>query len=471
VRADGADRRAALRAVDTRFAEFKAQLAGLVRVPGVSAPGFPAGELRRSAARTADALQRLGVAEVEVLEVPGAPPYVVGECAGALGGPTVLVYGHHDVAPPGPTEAWTTHPFRPVERRGRLHGRGSADDKGAFLAWAAGAAAYLGSSGRVPVHVRFLIEGGEEVGSPRLAEVLRGQRSRLCPDVLVVPDGTTPATGVPAITWQLRGAVDVDVEVSCLDRPVHSGDFGGAVPDPVRILCGLLEDLHGPDGRIAVPGLYGKVARPSAAVRRRLRERPFSEAAFRRAAGMLRGTRLERERGASVWEQAFARPGLAIVGIDVHPLQGAANQILDSARARVSLRTVPDMDPGEAGALLVRKLSARPPAGARVTARIVRSAPWWRAEPAGPAFDAAWRALEQGFGRKPVLLGGGGYLGALGPLAAAYPKTPLLLTGILDPGSGAHAPDEGLHLADWRRLIRSAVHFYAELATLERTRR
>ena len=459
-------RTAALRAVEERFPEFKEALSELVRVPGVSAAGFPPEDLRRSAEVTGDVLGRLGVENVAVLNLPGVPPYVYGDWLHAPGAPTVLVYGHHDVVPPGPAEKWTSPPFLPVEKKGRLYGRGTADDKGGFLAWVAAASAYLRSAGRSPVNLKFLIEGEEEVGSPNLPAFLERYRSKLDADVVVLSDTYNFATGVPALTWQLRGLVQVDVEVTCLDRPVHSGDFGGAVPDPVRILCRLLDDLRSSDGRINVPGLYRRVTRPSASVRRRLRQLPFSEAAFRRGAGMLPGTRLEREKGVSVYEQVWTRPSLTVIAIEAHPLHGASNQILDSARARLSMRTVPDMDSREAGELLVRKLTAKPPAGARVEARITRATPWWTTEPAGPAFEAALRALEKGYGRKAALIGSGASIGFVRPFADALPGVPCLLTGVLDPGCSAHSEDESLHLGDWKKSMRAAVHLFDELAAL-----
>ncbi len=459
------DRPAALRALEDRFGEFKEALCELVRVPGVSAAGFPPDDLRHSAVVTTEVLRRLGLEDVALLELAGVPPYVYGDWLHAPGAPTVLVYGHHDVVPPGPAERWTSPPFVPVERKGRLYGRGTADDKGGFLAWVAAASAYLGAAGRLPVNLKLLVEGEEEVGSGNLPALLGRHRSKLEADVIVLSDTYNFATGVPALTWQLRGLVQVDVEVTCLDRPVHSGDFGGAVPDAVRILCRLLDGLRGEGGRIDVPGLYRRVARPSPSVRRRLRRLPFSEAAFRRGAGMLPGTRLERERGASVYEQLWTRPSLTVIAIEAHPLHGSSNQILDSARARLSLRTVPDMDSEEAGALLVRRLAAKPPAGAIVSAKVTRSSPWWTTEPEGPAFDVATRALEKGYGRRPALVGSGASIGFVRPFADAM-GVPCLLTGVEDPGCAAHSEDESLHLGDWKKSMRSAVHFYEELAAI-----
>jgi acetylornithine deacetylase/succinyl-diaminopimelate desuccinylase-like protein len=458
---------AVLRNVNRRFGEFKDALCELVRVPGVSAPGFPPDDLRRSADATAAVLRRLGVENVVLLELPGVPPYVYGDWLSASGAPTVLVYGHHDVVPPGPAEKWTSPPFHPVEKKGRLYGRGTADDKGGFMAWVAAASAYREAAGRCPVNLRFLIEGEEETGSTHLPAFLAQHRDRLDADVVVLSDTYNFATGVPALTWQLRGLVQVDVEVTCLGRPVHSGDFGGAVPDAVRILCRLLDDLRAPDGRIDVPGLYRDVVRPSTAVRRRLARLPFSEAAFRRGAGMLPGTRLERERGVSVYEQLWTRPSLTVIAIEAHPLHGAANQVLDSARARLSIRTVPNMKAEEAGRQLVRKLTTRPPAGAHVEARVTRTTPWWTSDPSGPAFEAALKALEKGYRRKPVLIGSGASIGFVKPFADAL-GTPCLLTGVEDPGCAAHSEDESLHLGDWRKSMHSAVYLFDELGRLGR---
>jgi acetylornithine deacetylase/succinyl-diaminopimelate desuccinylase-like protein len=173
-----------------------------------------------------------------------------------------------------------------------------------------------------------------------------------------------------------------------------------------------------------------------------------------------------RERGVSPWEQLWLRPSLTVIAIEAHPLEGAANQVLDSARARLSLRTVPKMDSRRAGEQLVRRLTRKPPAGAHITARIVRSTPWWTTEPEGPAFDAAIRSLELGYGKKPALVGAGGSIGFVRPFSDAMPGVPCILTGVEDPGCAAHSENESLHLGDWKKSMRSAVHLFAELAEL-----
>jgi acetylornithine deacetylase/succinyl-diaminopimelate desuccinylase-like protein len=285
-------------------------------------------------------------------------------------------------------------------------------------------------------------------------------------DVVVLSDTSNFATGVPALTYLLRGLCQVDVEVRCLERPVHSGQKGGAVPDPVQILCRLIAGLTAKDGSLDIPGLYKRVA-TRAAQRARIRRLPFDAPAFARDAGLLKGVELAGERGYSVYERLWTRPSLTVIAFESQPLLGSSNQIVDSARARISLRTVPNMDSREAGELLIRRLTRKPPHGARVRARIVRSTPWWKTEPAGPAFDAARRALAAGFGKEAALIGAGGSIGFVQPFADFLKGAPCLLTGVEDPACGAHSENESLHLGDWRKCMRAAVHLYDELSRLK----
>jgi acetylornithine deacetylase/succinyl-diaminopimelate desuccinylase-like protein len=283
----------------------------------------------------------------------------------------------------------------------------------------------------------------------------------------VLSDTSNFDTGVPALTYRLRGLCQVDVEVRCLERPVHSGQKGGVVPDAVQILCRLLGGLSAADGSLNVPGLYRRVRRPSPPARARIRRLPFDRRRFARRAGLLPGVRLTGERGYGVYESLWTRPSLSVIALEAQPVQGSSNQIVDSARARLSLRTVPDMDAREAGDLLIRKLTRRPPHGARVTARIVRTSPWWTTDPAGPAFEAARRALRAGFGKEAALIGAGGSIGFVQPFADFLKGVPCLLTGVEDPDCGAHSENESLHLGDWKKCMRAAVHLYHELSQLE----
>jgi acetylornithine deacetylase/succinyl-diaminopimelate desuccinylase-like protein len=455
---------AALARAEAHRDETRRQLAGLVRIPSVSAPGFPAAEVRRSAGATAALLREAGLENVRLLEMPGQHPYVYGDWLHAVSAPTLLVYGHHDVQPPGREERWRSPAFEATERDGRLYGRGTVDDKGTFLTHVAAVRAWLGATSRLPLNVRFLIEGEEEIGSPGLDAFLARHARALAADVAVLADTGNFDVGHPAITYQLRGICQVDVEVRCLKQPVHSGFWGGPVPDAVRVLARLVASLEGKEGRLDIPGLYRRVAKTGSRQARRMRSLPFDEAKFRRSAAMRPGTRLVGERGFSVYERLWTRPSLTIIALEAHPIAGSSNQVQGAARARLSMRTVPDMDPKEAGRLLVRRLTRRPPAGATVRARVTGTSDWWTTDPEGPAFEAARRALRLAYGREPAMIGAGGSIGFVQPFSNALGGVPCLLMGVEDPDSAIHSENESLHLGDFERGIRAAVHLYDELA-------
>jgi acetylornithine deacetylase/succinyl-diaminopimelate desuccinylase-like protein len=454
----------ALAHADAHVDETKARLVELVRIPSVSAEGFPPAEVRRSADATAALLAEAGLENVRLLEMPGQHPYVYADWLHAPGAPTLLVYGHHDVQPAGRPERWVTPAFEPAERGGRLYGRGAVDDKGTFITHVAAVRAWLRTAGRLPLNLKVMIEGEEEIGSPGLEPFLKRYARLLAADVAVLADTGNFDVGHPALTYQLRGICQVDVEVRCLERPVHSGFWGGPVPDAVRTLARLVADLENADGSLNVPGLYRSVAKTGARQLRRIRSLPFDESKFRASAAMRSGTRFVGEKAYSVWERLWTRPSLTVIALEAHPLQGSSNQVIDSARARLSLRTVPDMDAGKAGALLVKKLTSRPPAGAKVTARVTSTSQWWTTDPEGPAFEAARRALRAGFGRDAAMIGAGGSIGFVTPFSDALGGVPCLLMGVEDPSSAIHSENESLHLGDFRKAIRAAVHLYDELA-------
>ena len=456
-----------LRTLDRSFAEFKERLVELARIPSVSAEGFPPAEVRRSAEAFAQLLREIGLRNVGILEVEGVHPYIYGDWLDAPGAPTVILYGHHDVVPPGRPEEWRSPAFDPVERHGRLYGRGTSDDKGGILVHIAAVAAYLRTRGTLPVNVKFVIEGEEEIGSGNLPRFLERYRDRLSADAVVLSDTSNFDTGIPGLTYRLRGLCQVDVEVRCLERPVHSGQKGGPVPDPAQILCRLIVGLTADDGSLDVPGLYRHVDRPTPRQRARIRNLPFDGKRFARAAGLLPGVRLAGEKVYTPFERMWTRPSLTVIALESQPIRGSSNQIVDSARARLSMRTVPSMDSREAGELLIRKLTRNPPHGAHVTARIVRSSPWWATDPEGPAFEAARRALKAGFGRDAVMMGAGGSIGFVQPFSDFLDGAPCLLTGVEDPACGAHSENESLHLGDWKKCMRAAVHLYDELSRVD----
>jgi acetylornithine deacetylase/succinyl-diaminopimelate desuccinylase-like protein len=461
--------KAALGYLDKNYGKFKDTLVELSKIPGVSAEGYPPEALRRSADATATALREAGVENVQVLEIPGVHPYIYGDWLHAPGAPTILLYGHHDVQPEGRHEKWLSPPFEPTERGGRLYGRGTADDKAGVMAHVAAVASYLKSSGKVPCNVKFVIEGEEEIGSGNLGTFLQKYKGMLAADFIVLSDTANFDTGIPALTYQLRGICQVDLEVQVLDHPIHSGMWGGPVPDPVQILCKLIAGLTKDDGSLDIPGLYKMVAKPSKKQAQRLRALAFDEPKFKKEASMMKGMTLAGEKGHTVYEKLWTRPSLTVIALEARQFQGSSNQIIDAARARLSLRTVPNIDGNKAAALLKKRLESKPPYGAKVTVKTSRKAvtPWWTTDPEGPAFEAGRRALKAGFGKDTAMIGAGGSIGFVGPFATMLGGAPCLLMGVEDPKCNAHSENESLHLGDWIKCMKSAIYLYDELSRVD----
>lgn len=383
------------------------------------------------------------------------------------GAATVLIYAHHDVQPPGRLERWRTPPFEPTVREdGRLYGRGVVDDKAGLVLHLAALRAWREAAGGPPVHVKVLVEGEEEIGSVHLADFLRAHHERLRADVLVLSDTANLDTGLPSFTTSLRGLVVVEVAVRALDHPLHSGMWGGPLPDAAGALCALLARLTDASGAVAVPGLAGDAPPLDEATRAALAALPFDEAAFRADAGLPPGVPLSGEPGRSVYEQLWLRPTLAVTALEAMPLAGAGNQLIAEARARVGLRLAPGQDPHAAARRLSAFLRADPPRGVRVETRVESAAPGWRTDPVGPAFDAVRRALRAGYGRDPVAIGCGGSIPFVEPFLAALGGAPALLLGLEDPPCNAHGENESLHLGDFGKAALSSVHLLAELAAL-----
>ena len=446
----------AIAALHSTLARTQTRLADLVAIPGVSARAFPAEEVRRSGSAVAETLVDYGIDGVRLLETAGHPS-VYGELRVSADAPTVLVYGHHDVQPPGRAERWTSPPFEAVVRDGRMFGRGTADDKGGFLAYLAAASA-CAATGALPCNVKLLIEGEEEIGSPHLPALLAEDRALFSCDFIVLCDTPNFATGVPALTYRLRGNCIVDVEVRCLERPLHSGQGGGMVPDATMILCSILARLQHSDGTLAVPGLDDSV-RADAAQLDAVRALPFDNEQARSDFGLVDGVRLLSES----WEAVWMRPSLTITAMESVPIAQAANQIAGIARARLSLRTVRDMDTAAAGELLARALEANVPHGAHVTTTIVGGPSWWEADPEHALFVAARRALSRAFGAEAVMIGSGGSIGFVKPFADLTGDVPPLLTGVQDRQSNAHSENESLDLGDWQKAMAGSVYLFHEL--------
>jgi acetylornithine deacetylase/succinyl-diaminopimelate desuccinylase-like protein len=458
------DVEAVTQTVHSQHSEWLAALGEMVRIPSVSGDPAHATDVERSADAVAAALEAAGLERVRQRGVDGSPPYVIGEWVHHEGAPTVLLYAHHDVQPPGVVENWTSDPFEPHERGGRLYGRGTADDKAGAVGHAATVAAWLRTAGELPCNVRVLVEGEEEIGSPRLEAFLTKHLDELAADVLVLADASNWTVGVPGITYSLRGIAGVDVSLRALDGPVHSGLAGGPVPDPAMALAKLIASMVDEHGDIAIAGFADDAAPLTDAERARMEQLPDDSDALRDAWGVRSGVELAGDPAVNIYERLWRRPSIAVIGWDSHPIAGSSPQIVARATARLNIRLAPGQDPERAHRLVREHVAARVPWGLEVEMTPVWGAPGWLSEPTGWAFEAAERALRSGFGADPVFMGVGASIPFTEPFAAAFGGIPALLLGPSDPSSRIHGEDESLHLDDWRKLVASEVRLLAELA-------
>jgi len=442
-------------------------LADLVAVPSISTDGEHNHEVERTAQLTCEQMRQAGLVNVSVLRSGDSLPYAYGEWLDAPGKPTVFLYAHHDVQPINFREQWQSDPWKLTRRDGRLFARGAADDKGAISAQLAAIAAYLKTRGSLPVNVKMLVEGEEEVGSRNLMRFFDRYRQKISADVIVVNDTENLEVGLPSITYSLRGIVAVLVEVQTAQLPVHSGMAGGALADAAIALNVILSRLFSNDGPLPIPGLYERVRRLSDKERQTIRSLPFNEEKTRRDMGILPNVRLACEKGSTVYEQTWRKPAVTVIAQEASSIKGASNQVLPKAQAIVSCRIVPDQDPEEVFAALQKHLTADPPWGAQVTVK--QTGPpvkWWMTDPNGPAFEAALAAMQAGFGQQPIAIGCGGTIGFVGPLSELLGGAPALLIGIEDPQSNAHAPNESLHEGDFKKLMASLAHLFDQLGRL-----
>ena len=448
----------ALRAsVAADFPRTVEQLKSLVAIPGIAWDSFDPERLNESAAAVAGLIRDAGLTDVQVLRVdnngvPGGPA-VVARRPARPGNPTVLLYAHHDVQPPGDEALWESEPFTATERNGRLYGRGAADDKAGIMAHIGALRALdevLGEESGVGI--TLFIEGEEEAGSPTFRRFLDTYRDLLEADVIVVADSGNWKVGVPALTTSLRGLVDGTVEVQVLGHAVHSGMFGGPVLDAPTLLARLIATFHTDAGDVAIEGL---AASDDAAVE-------YPEADFRADSSVLDGVRLAGT--GSIASRLWTKPAMSIIGIDVPSVAMSSNTIQPTARAKFSLRLAPGQSPAEAMAAVERHVQANAPFGAKVTLTPGEQGQAFATDTsAAAARTALWALREAWNGVEPVESGMGGSIPFIADLTEVFPSAQILITGVEDPDSRAHSANESLDLGDFRNAILAEALLLARL--------
>jgi len=456
--------------VEKNFDQTLEELKILARIPSVSFDGFDPANVKKSADATAALLKKSGFENVEVISFEDAHPYVYGEWMKAgPDAPTAVLYAHHDVQPAGREELWLTPAFEPTLKEGpggpRLYGRGTADDKAGILVHAAALDAFLKTAGACPLNLKVVIEGEEEIGSGHLEGFLKKYAKKLQADVIILTDTANFDCGRPALTVALRGLIGVDVEVRALTKSVHSGMWGGPIPDPVMALSKMLATLVDQEGRIAVPGIREMVTPLTDVEIANMKKIPYEEKLFREQVGLIASAKLLPE-GPNPIAQLWRFPSLTITAIQASSRKQAANIINDSAWARVTIRTAPGMDPVKTAELLKAHLKKVVPWGLEVELKGGDHAGGgaWAINPTGPAFEAAVVSMKKGYGEEPLMIGCGGSIPFVKPFAEALGGVPALLIGVEDPYTNAHGENESVLVSDLRKACVSQVHLFAELA-------
>ncbi|KZS64414.1 dipeptidase [Mycobacterium kansasii] len=413
-------------------------LEDLVRIDSVWADPARHDQVHRSAQVVADLLSQAGFDDVRIVSEGGAPA-VIARYPAPPGAPTALLYAHHDVQPEGDRDQWASPPFEPTERDGRLYGRGTADDKAGI---ATHLAAFRAHGGRPPVGVTVFVEGEEESGSPSLGRLLAAHRDMLAADVIVIADSDNWSTDIPALTVSLRGLADCVVEVATLDHGLHSGLWGGVVPDALSVLVRLLASLHDDDGNVAVAGLHETDVAA-------LNLPDYPPERVRTGAGLLDG--VSEIGSGSVPQRLWAKPAITVIGIDTTSVAAASNTLTPRARAKISLRVAPGGDAVAHLDALEAHLQRHVPWGAQVSVRRGEVGQPYAIEASGPVYDAARAAFRRAWGTDPIDMGMGGSIPFIAEFARAFPAAKILVTGVEDPATQAHSVNESLHLGLWER--------------------
>jgi acetylornithine deacetylase/succinyl-diaminopimelate desuccinylase-like protein len=448
--------------IDQKHDEHLNDLYELLRIPSVSAQTQHQQDIESAALWVADRLRRAGLDSVEIVPTK-MHPLVYGESLRAPGKPTVLFYGHYDVQPPEPLELWTSPPFEPTIRNGNLFGRGTADDKGQIHLHIRALDALHRTAGQLPINIKVLIEGEEEVGSESLWDYVQKNKAKLQADALIVSDTSMLKRGVPSITYGLRGLSYYEITLTGPAQDLHSGIFGGAVPNPLTILAELFAKLHDKNFRVAIPGFYNDVTPLSKAERQALAKLPFSPKEFLKTVG---SPALCGEKGFSVAEQVWCRPTLELNGMwGGYIGEGAKTVIPSKAHAKFSTRLVPRQDPDKISRLVEKHIRKLLPKTVKCDFQVLSTGKPWVAPYTHPFFEVAHDALEKGFGKRAVFIREGGSIPFVTQMYDTF-KVPCILLGFGLPDENAHAPDEHIALENYFGGIKAVANFYRGLGAL-----
>lgn len=442
--------------------KFVDDLCELLRIPSVSADSNHKADVKKAADWVANQFRNLKF-KTEIVPTKGHP-IVFAESPAVPGAPTVLVYGHYDVQPPDPLDLWVTPPFEPTERNGNLYARGATDDKGQMLTHVKSAQAWIETEGKLPLQLKYLIEGEEEVGSENLDEFITSHRQELACDCVVISDTSQFAPGQPAITYGLRGIAYYELRLTGPKQDLHSGTFGGAVANPANVLSSILAKMIDADGRIQVPGFYDDVLALTDRERKEFEQLGFDEKKFCQQIGIdaVRG-----EKGFSTLERRWARPTFDINGLKSgYQGEGAKTVLPSTAMAKFSFRLVPNQDPKKIAASLTKFLHGLCPPGIKLELIDLHGAPGVVVPLDSPYVAAAAKAIEHGFGRKPVFIREGGSIPVVATFHELLGVDTLLLGWGLD-DDNTHSPNEKFHLADFHRGIKSSAQLWRELGSLK----
>jgi len=438
------------------------ELKALLAIPSISALPQHAGDVRRCAEWCADEMRRIGLQNVRLIDTPGNP-VTYGDWLGAEGAPTILFYGHYDVQPVDPLELWESPPFDATIRDGEIYARGSADDKGQVFMHFKAVEAHLKQNGRLPLNIRFILEGEEEVGSAHLDDFVRAHRSELAADVVVISDSPMFARGVPSICYGLRGLVYCQIDLRGSSTDLHSGSFGGAVANPAMVLSQMLAQMKDRSGRVRIPGFYDDVVLLQEEERKAWAALPFNEKQYKKAFGI---PKVYGETGYTTLERTWARPTFEVNGLlSGFTGEGAKTVLPALSMAKVSMRLVPNQDPDRIAALFETYVQGVAPKTVQVKVTRMHGGKPWMTSYDNPFVQAAGRAIERGFGQKPVFTREGGSI----PVVSTFQEElglPSVLFGVGLPDENAHAPNEKLDVSNFQNGIIASAMLYEEIATI-----